>query len=213
MNQIAPSIEHRRPDLQSRRLPQPRRGGVLKFFVKAGFITCYALVSIPGNASLAQDNLSPRLQIGIHLLPAIVAANKGLVTTDASQDLPVYLVYRDNRNQAEQIKPGIARIASIRHRTLKVITISLDALLASELQPHAVIFITGPMSRRLPELNRFAQRQQALLFSPFEGDVERGVTTGFQVTDKVLPLINMDALVKSKIQLKAFFLRIAVKYE
>lgn len=122
-------------------------------------------------------------------------------------------MYRDNRHQAEQIKPGIARIASIRHRTLKVITISLDALLASELQPYAVIFITGPMSRRLPELNRFAQRQQALLFSPFEGDVERGVTTGFQVTDKVLPLVNMDALEKSKIQLKAFFLRIAVKYE
>ena len=190
---------------------------MLKFIVKAGFIICYALVSIPGNASLAQDNLSPRLQIGIHLLPAIVAANKGLATTDAStetsQHLPVYLVYRDNRNQAEKIKPGIVRIGSIRHRALKVMTISLETLLASELQPNAVIFITAPFEQRLPELNHFAQHQQALLFSPFEGDVERGVTTGFQVTDKVLPQINMDSLEKSKIQLKAFFLRIAVKYE
>lgn len=186
---------------------------MLKFIIKAGFIICYALVSIPGNASLAQDNLSPRLQIGIHLLPAIVAANKGLTTTDANQNLPVYLVYRDNRNQAEQIKPGIARIENIRHRTLKVMTISLETLLASELQPSAVIFITGPMEQRLPELNHFAQRQQVLLFSPFEGDVERGVTTGFRVTDKVLPLVNMDSLEKSKIQLKAFFLRIAVKHE
>lgn len=190
---------------------------MLKLFVKAGFIICYALVSIPGNASLAQDKLSPRLQIGIHLLPAIVAANKNLATTDtstgASQNLPVYLVYRDDRNQAEQIKPGLARIGSIRHRALKVMTISLDALFARELQPYAVIFITGPMKQRLSELNRFAQHQQALLFSPFEGDVERGVTTGFQVTDKVLPLVNMDSLEKSKIQLKAFFLRIAVKYE
>jgi hypothetical protein len=52
-----------------------------------------------------------------------------------------------------------------------------------------------------------------LLFSPFEGDVERGVATGFRVTDKVLPMVNTTSLKLSNIQLKAFFLRVAVKHE
>jgi len=47
----------------------------------------------------------------------------------------------------------------------------------------------------------------------FEGDVERGVATGFRVTDKVLPMVNMTSLKLSNIQLKAFFLRVAVKHE
>ena len=76
-----------------------------------------------------------------------------------------------------------------------------------------MVFITEPLDQRLPELVELAGQQRVLLFSPFKGDVELGVTTGFQVTDKVLPLVNMASLKESKIQLKAFFLRIAVKHE
>ena len=186
---------------------------MLRLRAKFGLIILCGLATIIGTTSLAQDRLSPRLQIGINLLPAIVAANTSLARSDTRQTLPVYLVYREDRYQAEQIEPGIIQIEKIRKRSLEVIVISLDELLASEPQSLAVIFITEPMDQRLTDLIQFAQQQRALLFSPFEGDVEHGVSAGFQVTDKVLPLVNMASLKKSKIQLKAFFLRIAVKHE
>jgi len=162
---------------------------------------------------LAQDGLSPRLHIGVNLLPAIIAANKSLAAIDPEQNLPIYLVYREDPNQAEYLEQHINQLGKIRNRSLDVMTIALDELLASEPLPLSVVFITEPLDQRLPDLVQFAQHQRALLFSPFDGDVERGVATGFQVTDKVLPLVNMAALKQSKIQLKAFFLRIAVKHE
>jgi hypothetical protein len=186
---------------------------VLRLVARIGLIVFCGLAQITGATLLAQEVLSPRLQIGVNLLPAIIAANKSLASTDISRDLPIYLVYREDPYQAERLEPRINQIEKIRSRALEVITISLDELLASEPRPLAVVFITEPLDQRLPDLVQFAQHQRALLFSPFDGDVARGVATGFQVTDKVLPLVNMTALKQSKIQLKAFFLRIAVKHE
>lgn len=186
---------------------------MLKLYARVGVILLCSLLPIPGTTSLAQDALSPRLQIGINLLPAIVAANQSLAATDIDRSLPIYLVYRENRYQAEQLRQRIDRVGRIRGRALEAETISLEKLLAAEPQPLSVVFVAEPLDRQLPDLVRFAQRQRLLLFSPFAGDVERGVTAGFQVTDKVLPEVNMASLKQSKIQLKAFFLRIAVKHE
>jgi len=186
---------------------------VLRFSARIGLIIICGLASLMGSASLAQDGLSPRLQIGINLLPAIVAANQSLAATDNSLSLPIYLVFREDRYLAEQLKQRISQVGKIRGRALDVMSISLDELLASAPQPLGVVFIAEPLDRQLPDLVRFAQQQRLLLFSPFAGDVERGVTAGFQVTEKVLPLVNMASLKQSKIQLKAFFLRIAVKHE
>ncbi|MGB5329214.1 MAG: YfiR/HmsC family protein [Gammaproteobacteria bacterium] len=186
---------------------------MLRFCARIGLTFLCGLVSVLGTISLAQDALSPRLQIGINLLPAIVAANQSLAATDNSRNLPIYLVYAEDRYQAEQIKPRINQVGKIRGRALEVRSISLDELLAAEPPPLSVVFIAEPLDRQLPDLVRFAQQQRLLLFSPFAGDVERGVAAGFQVTDKVLPQVNMASLKQSKIQLKAFFLRIAVKHE
>jgi len=186
---------------------------VLRLCAKIGLIILCGLVPILGTSSLAQDALSPRLQIGINLLPAIVAANQSLAATDIKRNLPIYLVYREDRYQGEQLKQRISQVGKIRGRALEVEAISLDEFIAAEPQPLSVVFIAEPLDRQLPGLVRFAQQQRLLLFSPFAGDVERGVTAGFQVTDKVLPQVNMASLKQSKIQLKAFFLRIAVKHE
>lgn len=180
---------------------------------KIGLIALLCLVSFVGLPSLAQENATPRLQIGINLLPAVIAANQSLAASDGTNDLPIYLVYRENRRRALQLEPILRQIGEIRKRKIKIKSLALDALLADEPAPLSIVFITEPLDQRLDELITLAQQQRILLFSPFKGDVEHGVTAGFQVTDKVLPLVNMASLKQSKIQLKAFFLRIAVKHE
>lgn len=186
---------------------------MLRLSGKFGSILLLCLASFIGLPLLAQETASPRLQIGINLLPAIVAANQSLAASDGTNNLPIYLVYRENRRLAQQLEPSLLQVGEIRERKLEITILSVDELLSKGPAPLSVIFITEPLDQRLPELVELAQQQRILLFSPFKGDVELGVTTGFQVTDKVLPLVNMASLKQSKIQLKAFFLRIAVKHE
>ena len=166
-----------------------------------------------GTPVLAQDPLPPRLQIGINLLPAVIAANNGLVNFAAEDSLPIYLVYLENDHVARLLNRSLGRISEIKQRRLDARIISFEQLLAQDIAPMSTIFIAEPMDERLDELIEYSKSSRALLFSPFEGDVGRGVASGFHVTDRVRPLVNLESLKQSKIQLKAFFLRIAVKHE
>lgn len=188
-------------------------GGMTQRYSTRILLAIVALAwSLSGSTSLAQEGLAPRLQIGSSILPGILAADKRLAAVE-STTLPLYLVYRDNRRQAEQIRPGLEKIGRIRGRELRVESVSLDALARLEPPPASAVFIAEPLGADLERLLEFARQRKLLLFSPFEGDVERGVATGFRVTDKVLPMVNMQALKQTNVQLKAFFLRIAVKHE
>lgn len=171
------------------------------------------LASVATPPAFAQEHMPPRLQIGVNLLPAVIAANKGLVNFPADQPLPIYMVYLENDHLAEQLKRSIGRIGLIKKRQLDTRVLPIGELLALEIQPMSTIFIVEPMESRLGDLIEYSQTRRALLFSPFKGDVGMGVATGFLVTDRVRPLVNLESLQQSKIQLKAFFLRIAVKHE
>jgi hypothetical protein len=171
------------------------------------------LVSFASPSALAQEAIPPRLQIGINLLPAVIAANKGLTNMPADRKVSIYIVYLANNHIAEQLRRSIGRIGLIKKHKLDTRAISIDELLTLEIEPMSTIFIAEPMKERLDELVEFSHTRRLLLFSPFKGDVGKGVATGFQVTDRVRPLVNLESLKKSKIQLKAFFLRIAVKHE
>ena len=190
-----------------------RRPSAAKTGVHAVVALLLWLVWFASTTVLAQEAIPPRLQIGINLLPAVIAANKGLTNMPADRDVQVYMVYLANDHLAEQLNRSIGRIGLIKKRKLETRVISIDELLALEIQPMSTIFITEPMKGRLDELIEFSHTRRVLLFSPFKGDVSQGVATGFQVTDRVRPLVNLDSLQQSKIQLKAFFLRIAVKHE
>ncbi len=176
-------------------------------------ITCLLLFLLLAFSATAQDTISPRLQIGINLLPAIIAANKSVINSEPDSELSIYLVYKANRHLAEQLQTRLATRSSIRERRLEIVAVQLDSLLARKLPRNSTIFLVEPIDARLEGLIEFSSQQQALLFSPYQGDVEHGVNAGFKVTDKVLPLVNIGSLKRSKIQLKAFFLRITVKHD
>ncbi len=163
----------------------------------------------------AQARLSPRLQIGINLLPGVIAANTALRSQLDQEDprLTIYIVYAADLLQADAASEQLARVDTIRDIPVDIRIVRASDLF--KLQPsrhHAVLMIERLVDQR-ERLIDFCNRHQLLLFSPFKGDVENGVMTGFEVTNKVLPAINMTALTRARINLKAFFLRIAIKYE
>ena len=185
---------------------------VLRQPVKVSPAALALVAALFGLPSLAQDPMSPRLQIAVGMLPAIIVANKRQTNGD-DKSRPVYLVYRHDRHLAGQLQTALKRSGETRQLELQVETIVLSELIDRIIPPASTIFIVEPMQNNLQNLIEFARRQHVLLFSPFEGDVERGVATGFRVTDMVLPMVNMNSLKQSNIYLKAFFLRVAVKYE
>ena len=178
-----------------------------------GFVLALWLLTVVGSPVLAQESLPPRLQIGINLLPAVIAANNGVDKFAADDSLPIYFVYLENVHIAELLNRHIELKGEIRKRRLNSRAISLEELLALDIEPMSTIFLAEPMDGQLDELIEYSKTNRALLFSPFKGDVGKGVASGFHVTDRVRPLVNLDSLKQSKIQLKAFFLRIAVKHE
>ena len=56
-------------------------------------------------------------------------------------------------------------------------------------------------------------KNHIIVFSPFEGDVEKSITAGVFIGARVQPSINMKTLKASGIQIKFFFLKVAKKYE
>ncbi len=79
--------------------------------------------------------------------------------------------------------------------------------------PVAGIFITEKIDPGLDAVIRFAVENHAIVFSPFEGDVEAGVTGGIVISGRLLPYVNMEALRVSGIQIKPFFLKITEQYK
>ena len=191
-----------------------RETAVFTMLRRISLLLAAALLSLPiaVQSLLAQEALSPRLQIGASILPAIIAANKRLASSE-QQTPPVYLVYLNNNHLAKQLADGLRQSDAVRQRKLEISNLSLSELLERDALQASALFVVEPMGDELEQLVEFSRQQKLLLFSPYKGDVERGVAAGFRVTDKVLPMVNMDALKQSNIFLKAFFLRIAVKHE
>ena len=162
----------------------------------------------------AQDAVTPRIQIGLSLFPSVVAADRNLANqVDASQRLNLYVVYGANDSLAQRLQEKLSKLPSIRNFKVNAESISVADLLNKTGPMKGALFLAEPAGDDIESLIQFSQKNRILIFSSFKGDVELGVASGYQVTNKVLPLVNMKSLKQSNIDLKAFFLRIAVKYE
>ena len=168
---------------------------------------------LTSKALMAEERLGPRLQIGLNLFPAVVAANKRLSQLSKDKPLTVYIVYSDKINLSKKLKQTLQMLPSIRGHELNIKEIQYADLIAQNITQYNAIFIGEKMGPALAEIIQYAIKQQVILFSPFKGDVEQGVISGFKVSNKVLPAINIKSMNSANIDLKAFFLRVAVKYD
>ena len=67
-----------------------------------------------------------------------------------------------------------------------------------------------PLRREaIAALIRFGVDRQVIIYSPFEGDVERGVAGGVSIEAQVRPFVNTAALRASQVTLREFFLKVA----
>lgn len=152
------------------------------------------------------------LTIGLRLFPACLAADTELAQrVDAEGQLRIIVVHPDDPDTAAEVVTSLQRLGRVRDWPLAVEAITPEELFRLPEQPLAAIFVAAP--RFEAELLEEAVRRKALLFSPFRGDVERGVMAGISVSDRILPYVNLPQAERAGIRFKPFFLRAARQHE
>ncbi len=172
------------------------------------------LLSFPVGDSLAGEMEERRVRAGLDLFPSLLAADMDIVNKQNSDgSLSLVLVYLDNREAVEEMARYLERIEEIRNMPVRVELTDDPSLKNYEDRPPFGIFLAQPMPRELQSIVLYGRDHQVIVFSPFEGDVERGVLGGIDIAETVLPYVNNEAMRQAEIRIKPFFLKIAKHHD
>lgn len=174
----------------------------------------FGLLLLFATPALAESLDSIRVSVASRLFPSLLAADTQLEQKADSDDrLLILVVYLDSREMAERASEELTRVSNIRKMSLDVRVIPLDSLPLYQEQSIAGIFIGNKLEQNISLALGFARERSIITFSPYPGDVERGVAGGIVVRDRILPYINLKTLRDASIQLRPFYLKVAEKYE
>jgi hypothetical protein len=178
-----------------------------KLLTRVFLITVILLISV--NTVYSND----RKLIGIDLFPSFLASDQNIRSKVGEDNLlHVVIAYQYDKKTANDMANRLKNLEKIRGIPIKVNMLSVDDIEYSEDQSIAGIFIAEPMLPLVSIIKKSIDNH-FIVFSPFEGDVEKGVTGGIYITEKIVPYINSKTLVLAEIKMKAFFLRVSKKYE
>ncbi len=161
--------------------------------------------------AVGRDEL--RVKAGLDLFPSLLTADLDISKKKGRDGyITIVLLYLDNKTRALDMAGQISRLKEIHGIPIHV-DVTDDPAMSMYAAPPAGIFITQPLNSRLADVVDYAEKNSVILFSPFKGDVEKGVLGGLSISDRVLPYINKKTMESSKIQIKQFFMRVSVIYE
>lgn len=167
--------------------------------------------------SVSDDFTERRITAGAKIFRALLAADVDLVRkTGRSGELRLCLLYIDHTGNAETAAAALGRRGDSRIRKLKISIeiLPLAECIADDREPWAGVFLTQRLNaEKLQTLTAFANERHMVVFSPFEGDVERGVQSGIAIEARVRPYLNTKALRAAQVRLKSFFMKVAKAYE
>jgi hypothetical protein len=154
------------------------------------------------------------VRVGLEFFPSLIAADQDISTkTGADGKLLLVLLYKDQKEAAETVARHLEAIETFRDIPIRIVLTNDSSFKTHQDTPIAGIFITQELGRELDAVIDYGKAHNSITFSPFEGDVERGVLGGISISDRILPYVNMDTMQRAGIRIKPFFLRIAERYE
>jgi hypothetical protein len=160
----------------------------------------------------ADDVQSRRAELGVRLFRTLLAADLDLTKkTVENNQLLVVFYYVDDKRRAEELASRFVGSPPEKVREMAVIAeVTNDAAFAKYAArgPAAVFITQSPNASVLRSVIRFGIDRRVIVYSPFEGHVEKGVLGGLAVEAQVRPFVNLATLEASKISLKQFFLQV-----
>jgi hypothetical protein len=181
-----------------------RRLGLLALVLPA------LLASLWAAATVRADSYDERrIRAGARMFRALLAADLALETKARDGRLEVLVLGGEPALVAE-VSGLIAPAGGSAIRGLPLVVERLDAPASLEGRQPVGVFLAGPPGAgELEQLVRWGITHKVILYSPFEGHVERGATAGLSIEAKVLPYLNAQTLQASGVTLKPLFLKVA----
>ncbi len=174
---------------------------------------CVLTLSMAAATVQADSYDERRVRTGARLFRGMLAADTALEKhLDADGRLQV-LLYTADPKLGSEIAALIAPAAKANLRGMPL-QVTASAVLpeagAVLVSPPAGIFLaTRPSDAELEQLIAWGIANHVIVYSPFEGDVERGVTGGLSIEAEVQPYVNLATLRASGVQLKPLFMKVA----
>jgi hypothetical protein len=173
-------------------------------------ITIPIIILIISVSELYSNN---RILIGIDLFPSFLASDQNIHNKiGEDKQLHIVIAYQYDQNTAIDMANRLKDLGKIRGIPIKVYISTENEIEYSKDQNIAGIFIAESMIP-LRSIIKKSIEQSFIVFSPFEGDVEKGVTGGMYITDRIVPYINVKTLLLAKINMKSFFFKVSKQYE
>lgn len=162
-----------------------------------------------------------RIRIGLKLFRAVLSADEDIEgKSDSSSRLSLLVVYRDNRELAVDFARELAELGKGEKRgTIRGLPIDVHIGNQTELdslkgRAPAGVYIAEELSdTQIKDLVKFGIENHVIVYSPFEGDVNRGILGGLAIETRVRPYINLQTMRQSDIRIKQFFLKVAKHFE
>jgi len=186
-------------------------------------ISCYKQMSIlffatclcaPLWAASERDEL--RIDIGLSIFPRVLAVDTQFQDKLTTQNqVRLAFVYSHDQKKANYLADLMLEKRSI-IANAKVITeaVSIKELLKINPHKYAAIFVAEKLAdEQMTVLVGISVTRSRILFSPFIGDVERGVTIGVMITSRVWPYLNMNTMKEAGINLNVLLVKYAKRYE
>jgi len=181
-------------------------------------LTAVAAVSLllVSATALGDSYQDRRLRTGVRLFRALLAADEGIADKVGGDGRLRIVFFSTDRTEAQELAATVfGATGSDESATIKKLPVRVEfaddlAVLEDRSEPPAGVFLVDSLDdQALQELIRFAIEKHVVLFSPHEGDVEKGVLGGLVVEAQVLPLVNLATARESQISIKQFFLKVA----
>src|SRR4051794_16263606 len=177
------------------------------------------VLAVALGAPLVADDLADiRAQAGARLFRAFLSADVDVDRKKVERDqILVVFLYADDRHRAADLAASFAgnpKEAVTIHGAPVLVELSSDTSLASygSRIPAGIFLVQAPSQNTLKSLIRYGIDHHVIVYSPFEGHVERGVTGGTAVEAQVRPYVNQQTLEASNITLKPLFFKVTKVY-
>lgn len=178
------------------------------------------ILAVGCRAGFAVDEAQERrIRGGLRLFQAILAADEDIASkADSSGKLLLLVVYADDRRLADGFAEELAQLRQGdgrgRRAPTEVQVINDLGLKAYQNRVPAGIFVVEELTDDdIRRLVRFGIEKHIVVYSPFEGDVNKGILGGLIIETRVRPYINLRTMRESKIRIKKFFLDVAKYYD
>jgi hypothetical protein len=189
--------------------------------LRAQFMVAAVLFVVMGvaadNLGYADEEENRRVDISLSVFPRIVAVDNNFRSKlNPEHKVELVFIYREDEERAQSlVELLISKNKNIGGMSVAVSAVGIKNIFnaSGESRPTAMFISERLNDDDLKKVVAIAKKNSCIVFSPFTGDVERGVMVGLSVTNRVKPYFNVQALKNSNVSINALLMKMSKRYE